>query len=51
MINLDAEMSIKKAMLALIFEIDGNSIYIAMALMNQDITMLFQIIMLISEIR
>lgn len=40
-IDLDAKMSTEKAMVALIFEIDGSGIYIAMTLMNQDTTVLF----------
>ena len=50
-IDLDAEISAEKAMVPLIFEIDGGGIYMAMALMNQDTTILFQIIVLVSKIR
>ena len=49
-IGLDAEMSADKAMVALVFEIDGGGIYMAMVLMNQDTTLLFQIVVLASEI-
>ena len=50
MINLDIEVSAEKAMMALIFEIDNSNIHMAMTLMNQDITVLFQIVQLVSEI-
>ena len=51
MIDLDAEVSAEKTMVALVFEIDGGGIYTAMTLMNQDIMVLPQIVMLGSEIR
>lgn len=44
-------MSAEKAMIALVFEIDNSSIYMAMVLMNQGTTVLFQIVMLISKIQ
>ena len=50
-IDLDAEVSAEKVMVALVFEIDGGNIHMAMILMNQDTTVLFQIIILASEIR
>ena len=50
-IGLDAEVSVEKAMVALVFEIDGSGIHMAMTLMNQDITVLFQIVVLASKIR
>lgn len=34
MINLDAEVSAEKTIMALVFEIDGDSIHMAMSLMN-----------------
>ena len=49
-IDLNGEISTKKVIMVLVFEIDGGSIHIVMALINQDITMLFQIVMLISKI-
>ncbi len=33
-INLDIDVFVKKAIAALVFEINGNNIYIAIALMN-----------------
>lgn len=45
-IDLDAEVSAQKIMVLLIFEIDGNSIHIEMALIDQDTMVLFQIIIL-----
>ena len=50
MIDLDAEVSVEKIMMALVFEIDGGGIHMAMTLMNQDTTVLLQIV-LGSEIR
>lgn len=50
-IDLDTEVSPEKAIVALVFEIDGGNIHIVMALMNQHIMVLFQIFVLISEIR
>ena len=50
MIDLDAEISTKKAIVALVFEIGGGGIYIAMILMNQDIMVLFQIVVLMFKI-
>ena len=49
-IDLNTEISAEKVMMALIFEIDGGSIYIAMVLINQDTMVLFQIVVLTSEI-
>ena len=43
MIDLNTEMSTKKTMVAFVLEIDGGSIHMAMALMNQDTTVLFHI--------
>ena len=51
MIDLDAEVSAEKTMVALVFEIDGGGIHTAMTLMNQDTTVLLQIVVLGSEIR
>ena len=39
-IYLDAEVSVEKTMVALVFEIDGSNIHMAMTLMNQDTTVL-----------
>lgn len=50
-IDLKAEVSAKKVMVALVFKINGGGIYIAIALINQDTTMLFQIVVLMSEIQ
>lgn len=50
MIDLDIEVFTEKTMMALVFEIDGSDIYIAMTLINQDIMVLLQIILLGSEI-
>ena len=50
-IYLDAEVSVEKTMVALVSEIDGGSIHTAMTLMNQDTTVLLQIVVLGSEIR
>lgn len=50
-INLDAEMFIEKVIVAFVFKINGGSIYMVMILINQDIMMLCQIIVLVSEIR
>ena len=50
-IYLDAEVSVEKTMVALVFEIDVGGIHTAMTLMNQDTTVLLQIIVLGSEIR
>ena len=50
MMDLDAEVSVEKTMVALVFEIDGGGIHMAMTLMNQDTTVLLQIV-LGSEIR
>ena len=50
-IYLDAEVSVEKTIMALVFEIDSINIHITMTLMNQDIIVLLQIIMLESKIR
>ena len=50
-IDLNAKVSAKKTMVALVFEIDSSGIYMAMVLINQDTTMLFQIIVLAFEIQ
>lgn len=50
-IDLDTEVSIEKAMVALVFEIDSEDIYIAKVLMNQDIMVLFQIVVLAFKIQ
>ena len=50
-IYLDAEVSVKKTMVALVFEIEGGNIYMTITLMNQDITVLLQIIALGSKIQ
>ena len=50
-IYLDAEVSVEKTIVALVFEIDGDSIHMAIILMNQDTTILLKIIMLGSKIR
>ena len=49
-IYLDANVSSEKIMMALVFEINVGSIYIAITLINQDITVLHQIVVLGSEI-
>lgn len=49
-INLDAEISVEKIIVVLIFEIDSNGIYTVMILMNQNTIVLLQIVMLKSEI-
>lgn len=49
-INLAIEISTKKTIGILIFEIDGGSIHTKMALMNQDIIVLLQIVTQESEI-
>ena len=48
---LDAEMSVEKTMVALIFEINSSGIYMAMIMINQDTTVLLQIVILGSEIQ
>lgn len=50
-ISLDIKLSAEKVIVVLIFEISGGGICIAIFLINQDITMLFQIVVLISKIR
>lgn len=47
--DLNIEMSIQKTIMALDFEIDNSSIYIIMTLKNQNIIVLFQIIVLESK--
>ena len=49
-IYLDTEVSVEKTMIALIFEVDIGSNHTAMTLINQDATVLLQIIVLGSEI-
>lgn len=50
-IDLDAKLSAKKEMVAIVFKIDGGSIYRAIvSLMNQGITVLILIIIEVSEI-
>lgn len=49
-IDLDAEIFIKKTIIAVIFKIDSNIIYIVIILINQDTTMLFYIFALGFEI-
>lgn len=51
MIDLDAEVLIKKAMVALVFKIDSSNINIVITLINQDTIVLFQIIVLVSKIQ
>lgn len=48
---MDTNVSAKKIMIELIFEIDGNGIHIRIALIDQDKIVLLQIIVLVSEIR
>ena len=50
-IDLDAEVSTEKIMVAPVFEINVSGIHTVIALMNQETTMLLQIVMLVSEIR
>lgn len=50
-IDLNIEVFAEKTMVALIFEIDDSGIHTAMTLMNQDIIMLYQIVMLGFEIQ
>ena len=49
-IDLDAEMFAKKTMVILVFKIDSGEIHTAIALINWDKMVLFQIVVLISEI-
>ena len=49
-IYLDAEVSIEKIMVALVFEIDVGNIHTTMTLMNQNTTLLLQIVVLGSKI-
>lgn len=49
-LNTIKMMSIKIIIVVLIFEIDGGSICMAMTLIIQDETMLFQIVVLVFEI-
>lgn len=51
MIDQDAEVSAKKAIIALIFKIDGGGIHMVIFWINQDTTVLFQIVVLVSKIR
>lgn len=47
-INLDAEMCAKRAIVALVCEINGGGIHMVMVLMNQDTIVPFQIVVLTS---
>ena len=49
-IGLNVKVSTKKIMIALVFEINSGNIYIEIALINQDIIVLLQIVILKSEI-
>lgn len=49
-IDLDIKMSAKKTIIALVFEINGSSIYTVMVLMNRDTIVLFQVVLLATEI-
>ena len=49
-LNLDTRMSIEKALMVLIFDINGNGFYTAVALIDWDMTVLFHIIVLVFEI-
>lgn len=49
-INYNVKLFAKKAIMALVFEINSSGIYTAIALMNQDITILFQIVELVFKI-
>ena len=46
-IDLDTKAIAKKAIVTHVFEIDGSAIDTAKVLINQDTTMLFQIVMLV----
>ena len=50
-IDLHAEVSVEKTIVALVFEIDGGGIHTEIALIKQDTTVLLQIVVLGSEIR
>lgn len=50
-IDLNAKVSAKKTTIVLIFEINGGGIYTAIVLINQDTIVLFQVILLLFEIR
>ena len=50
MIDLDAEVFAEKVIVALVFKINSGSIHTAIVLMNQNITILFQIIVLAFKI-
>lgn len=50
MIDLNNEIFLEKIMVAFIFKIDDNSIYMAIILINKDIIVLLQIIILGSKI-
>lgn len=50
-IDLNIEVFAKKIIVTLVFRINNSSIYIAMALINQDITVLFYIVILVFKIR
>lgn len=49
-IDLDAEVLTEKAMVAFVSEIDSDGIHMAIVLINQYTTVLFQIVVLASEI-
>ena len=49
-IYLDAKILVEKTMMSFVFEIDGGSIHMVITLINHDKTVLFQIIVLASEI-
>lgn len=49
-IDLDIKMSAEKTIIALVFDIDGSSIYTIMVLMNRNTIVLFQGILLANEI-
>lgn len=51
MIDLNTEISAKKTIVALLFEIDNGGMNTAIILVNQNIMMLFQIVVVVSKIR
>ena len=48
--NLNVKITSEKLIVALIFQIDDGNIHMAMTLVNQDITIIFQIVVLKCEI-
>ena len=50
-IDLHAEVSVEKTIVALVFEIDGSGIHTEIVLIKQDIKILLQIVVLRSKIR